>query len=137
VHTLDIHNKPFSLISYQAHIKNNIILNYLENPTGIVDMISEIPRVFISKTLSHEIFEMVVNPFLNQESILMNNGRKIYREVCDSVRSGEILINGVILSNFVYPSWFLSDGIKPYDHLTQLTKPFTLGSSRDYFTYEK
>lgn len=133
-HSLDVWGIPFSVINYNLHVKNNQTLNYTGSVVGVESATSVAPRVLLSKTISHEIFEMMINPTLTKDPVILSSGKPIYREICDPVRSGELLVDGVIMSNFVYPSFFDDKGVSPFDHLGQVEQPLTLGSDQDYFT---
>jgi hypothetical protein len=70
-----------------------------------------------SKIISHEIFEMIVNPYLEVRS-----GYQL--EVCDPVMNNTFEIDGIVLSDWIYPSWFCETGLKPFNKLDTLIKPF-------------
>ena len=58
-------------------------------------------------TLSHELLEMLADPWINWCAVGSND--KIYAlEVCDAVEADNLgyQIDGVLLSDFVTPSWF-------------------------------
>lgn len=78
----------------------------------------------LSVTLSHEVLEMVGNPYVNfwadvdeatQEGI----------ELCDRVEGDSYIIDGVAVSDFLGPRAF-RDGPGPYDWMGVLQKPFDL-----------
>lgn len=66
----------------------------------------------VSVTLSHEVMEMLVDPAVNLYAIgpAKVNGKSrsvIYPyEVCDPVQGGKYAIDGVMVSDFVFPEWF-------------------------------
>jgi len=81
---------------------------------------------------SHDLMEMLVNPRLNVtifDSADGRTGRLYIREICDPVSSAKLayVIDGVIVSNFVYPAWFerfnMQDSAK-FDHCGRLNAPF-------------
>jgi len=79
-----------------------------ENPKGIT----------VSKAMSHEIFELLVNPKLNNHK----NGFLV--EVCDPVAYNDVIQDGVTLSDWILPSWFGGSGV--YNHLNTLKKPYSI-----------
>lgn len=89
---------------------------------------------------SHEALEAAKNPFVNGWATVPGHGghRKIAEEVCDAVQDGEYEIDGVAVSNFVYPAWF--DGLAPngskFDHLEVLKGPFTK-TEGGYYEYDE
>ena len=85
-------------------------------------------------TLSHEILEMLMDPYISNVVFNQtdNTGGKLYAfEMCDAVEDDSLgyQINGVLLSNFVYPAYFESfrQNAK-YDHQHKLTAPFSLAT---------
>ncbi len=82
-----------------------------------------------SVTASHEALEMFANPATNL-NVDMPDGSSTWRELCDAVENDTYEIDGVSVSNFLYPAWF--DGEAPagtkLDHLGKLSKPFTMTS---------
>jgi hypothetical protein len=92
---------------------------------------------------SHDLMEMLANPRLNVTIFDSADGRtgKLYiREICDSVSSSKLAykIDGVTVSDFVYPAWFESsskgDGVK-FDHCGHLNAPFQVApGSYIYFS---
>ncbi len=85
-----------------------------------------------SLTASHELLEMLVNPYVNRTMRvkgLDSSGQEVdfLVEVSDPVEDDDYgyRINGVLVSNFYYPAFF--DLIKvenrKYDHLGWLTEP--------------
>ena len=107
-------------------------LGYHDDSTGI-----PYSRVFVKTdmdnganwtiTLSHEVLEMLADPFICSV-VLDPKTRKIYAlEVCDAPEADQFgyQINGITVSNFVYPAWFGAAG-KKYDHKGLITEPFQL-----------
>jgi hypothetical protein len=82
----------------------------------------------VSVTTCHELCEMLVDPALNLCSTGPRNRLYAY-ETCDAVEEETFKINGVEMSDFVYPSWF-EDFHKPsstqFDYLKKVTKPFQI-----------
>jgi hypothetical protein len=84
----------------------------------------------VSVTASHELFEMVIDPIANLWA--QKNGRSSYGyETCDPVEEDTFMVDGLQMSNFVYPAWFEPfhhpKGTK-FDHLGKLKEPFTMTS---------
>lgn len=85
-------------------------------------------------TLSHEILEMMADPFVNLTVFKQTSSKtgKLYAfEVCDAVEADVYgyKINGILVSNFVFPSWFDSNQLAPttkYDQLNRVRAPFQI-----------
>ena len=79
---------------------------------------------------SHEILEMLANPSLNLTVFSSKDGKKgrLYvREICDPVAKLDYKIDGVVVSNFVYPAWFESFRKRDsatFDYCGQVSAPF-------------
>ncbi len=78
---------------------------------------------------SHELMELLVDPQLNRVA-LGPKGEVFDMEVCDPVQSDSCgyRINDILVSNFVFPSWFQIDGTPPYDHRGLVKQPFEIFS---------
>ena len=82
----------------------------------------------VSVTASHELAEMLVDPAIN----LCATGPKglIYAyETADAVEEEEFAIDGVAMSDFVYPAWFegfRKTGSAQFDYLKKVKKPFQI-----------
>lgn len=87
----------------------------------------------LSVAASHELAEMLVDPDINlsAEHVFVNDSTIYAYEVADAVEddSNGFLIDGVLMTDFVYPSWF-EDYTHPagtkFSHMSSVTKPFTL-----------
>ena len=84
-----------------------------------------------SVVLSHELLEMLIDPYINLAAFIRNSPRRLLYgyEVCDPCRSDSYRIDGVAVSNFVYPAWF--EVPRPhrgtrFDHLQQIAAPLKL-----------
>lgn len=78
-------------------------------------------------TLSHELLEMLADPWINWCAVGSND--KIYAlEVCDAVEADNLgyQIDGVLLSDFVTPSWFESTEADRIDFKQQLSRELAL-----------
>jgi hypothetical protein len=83
-----------------------------------------------SVDLSHELLEMLVDPYLNlcAEGA---DGRGRALEVCDPVEDDTFgyEIGGVLVSDFVLPAWFsVRAGPGPFDFCKKLSQGFELGA---------
>lgn len=82
-------------------------------------------------TLSHEVLEMLGDPNINL--VVAHEGRLYSYENCDAVEDDSMgyPINGVVVSNFMYPSWFQSfwqPGQVQFDHRGVCKKPFEIAA---------
>ena len=76
---------------------------------------------------SHEAVEMVGDEWVNLDvaRILGDGSLELWpRELCDAVQGVGYAVNGVMLSDFVYPEYFISGSDGPYDHCRELEEPF-------------
>jgi hypothetical protein len=87
----------------------------------------------ISDTMSHEILEMLVDPAVNLYAYRPASGdipdRGYFYEVCDPVQCVHYKIDGVKVTNFVYPSWYeyvWPRGSRKFDHLGKIKEPFEI-----------
>jgi hypothetical protein len=79
-------------------------------------------NVYPSVSASHELAEMLVDPGCNLGAFTPR-GRWVALEVCDPVESYAFPINGIPLSNYVYPAWFGYPGNK-FDAMNLCTDAF-------------
>ncbi|MEY2397411.1 MAG: hypothetical protein QOJ00_585 [Actinomycetota bacterium] len=87
-------------------------------------------------TASHELLEMLADPDINLTVFVQssNTAGVLYaREVCDACEADALgyEIDGVLVSDFVYPAWFESfrkAKSTRFDHTDRLTKPFELAA---------
>lgn len=89
-------------------------------------------------TASHELLEMLSDPSLNlsafkepdPDNVTGKDTVMFYAyDICDPCQEDQYKINGVCVSNFVYPTWFESfDHPKgtQFDYLHKMTEPFEL-----------
>lgn len=78
-------------------------------------------------TLSHELLEMLADPWINWCAVGSND--KIYAlEVCDAVEADNLgyQIDGILVSDFVTPSWFESTEADRIDFKQQLSRELAL-----------
>ena len=83
-HDLTIHGRPVSFVFVRTVLENG-------EP--------------VSLTASHELFEMVIDPIANMWADA-SRGREFTYEMCDPVEEETFLVDGLRMSNFVYPAWF-------------------------------
>ena len=117
------------------------------NALGYHDLTSEglpIGKVFAASdlkagtswtvTASHELLEMLGDPNINLTVFVesSNTAGVLYAyEVCDACEDDSLgyQIDGVLLSDFVYPSWFESfraEGSTQFDRMNKIQNPFQL-----------
>jgi hypothetical protein len=85
-------------------------------------------------TASHELLEMLGDPNINLTVFVENNnaaGILYAYEVCDACEDDSFgyQIDNVLLSDFVYPSWFesfRSEGSTQFDRMNKMQNPFQL-----------
>lgn len=78
-------------------------------------------------TLSHEVLELVANPFCDQAAMGPSAKRLLVAyEACDAVQGDTYKIDGIEVSNFVYPNYFGLGDPGPYDHMRLIKKPFEI-----------
>lgn len=80
-------------------------------------------------TLSHELLEMLADPWIDW-CAEAQDGRIYALEVCDAVEADALgyEIGGVLVSDFVTPSWFEPTEADCVDFKRRLTKPLELGA---------
>jgi len=82
----------------------------------------------VSTTACHELCEFLVDPGINMWAI-GNRGLIWAYEVCDAVEEEEFRLDGVFMSDFVFPAYFEAFR-KPrstqFDYLNKVTRPFQL-----------
>lgn len=87
-----------------------------------------------SVTASHELLEMMIDPWVNLtvfNQTGMTKGRMYAYEVCDACEDDSFgyHINNVLVSDFVYPAWFegwRASGSTKFDFGNHITAPFHL-----------
>jgi hypothetical protein len=83
----------------------------------------------VSVSASHELVEMLVDPAIN----LMTTGPDLKAtyayEAADPVEALSFSVNGIPMSDFIYPSYFeifRKANSVPFDHLNKVRKPFQI-----------
>lgn len=96
------------------------------DPWGIVDVkLCGDDNVPWSRCLSHEVLETLGDP-LATICVDALDGRVFALEVCDAVENFQYEIDGVVVSDFVFPAYFHGGSTGPWDFLSVLTAPLTL-----------
>jgi len=104
-------------------------------PLGKVFAASDITYGFEwTVTASHELLEMLADPDINLTVFVQSDATRglIYmHEVCDACEADELgyRIDGVLVSDFVFPAWFESfwpAGATQFDFQKKIDKPFDL-----------
>jgi hypothetical protein len=78
-------------------------------------------------TLTHELAEMLADPFISTAEQVTDT--EFYaREVGDPVEADELgyKIDGVLVSDFAFPAWFIPGAPGPYDHAHHCSKPLEI-----------
>jgi len=82
----------------------------------------------VSVTACHELCEMLVDPAINL--CAEGPGGLIYSyETADAVEELEFLVDGIAMSDFVYPAWFedfRKRGSTQFDYLNKVKKPYQI-----------
>ena len=111
-------------------------------PTALVFVVTSIDDGFpFSAVASHELLEMLTNPFVNLfvDASANDSGifftKFIFREICDAVEEYTYQIDNIQVSDFVTPYWFYqSESGNKYDYLGKLTSPLSIGQG-GYYSY--
>jgi hypothetical protein len=82
----------------------------------------------VSVTACHELAEMLVDPAINLWAEAPDGTLYAY-EMCDAVEETEFTIDGIAMSDFVYPSYF--EGFRKakstqFDYARKISRPFQL-----------
>jgi hypothetical protein len=84
-----------------------------------------------SVTMSHELLEMLGDPNINLTALVQQTakkGRLFAYEACDPTEDDSFgyLIDSVLVSDFVLPSWFVPGAQGHFDHHKKLSSPLHL-----------
>lgn len=115
---------------WQSFEKIKITINEKKEEKGYHGCKKNIPygMIFINKEfsvlLSHEIFEILINPYMKEYFEFEN--KKYKKEVCDPVILNTFEISGIKISDWLLPSWYDKESKGPYNHLNTLKKPFQI-----------
>lgn len=98
----------------------------LENNIPFTNVFCNPKKDNLSFLFTHELFELLINPFMNQKFKFQN---EIYlKEVCDPVYENYFIENDLIISDWILPSWFQEGFIGKTNHLNTLKQSFELSS---------
>lgn len=91
----------------------------------------------VGPTISHELLELLADPNCNTTKSAKYKGHQAYLayEDCDPVENDSYAINGINVSNFVFPSWFVVGAKGPFDFMGKLLAPLTM-TPGGYLQYE-
>jgi hypothetical protein len=109
-------------LGYHDLTKNGLPLSKIFVKTTLAD------RQKVSVTTCHELAEMMVDPAINLWADGPNASLYAY-EMCDAVEEDEFVIDGIAMSDFVYPAYFelfRKPKSAQFDYLDLLTRPFEL-----------
>ena len=82
----------------------------------------------VSVTACHELAEMLVDPAINLAAAGAGNVFYAY-ETADAVEEVEFAIDGIAMSDFVYPAWFEAfrkPGSAQFDYAKKVRRPFQI-----------
>jgi hypothetical protein len=146
-HMAPIWGTPAQLLKTTDFMKDAwamVFLDYADAPGALAyhDLTPEglpLSKVFVKTILkakeqvsvaaSHELSEMLVDPAINMMTTGPNLRTMYAYESCDPVEAYSFPINGIEMSDFVYPSYFEAfrkAGSVPFDHMQKVTKPFQI-----------
>ena len=83
----------------------------------------------VSVTAAHELAEMLVDPGVQLGAIGPDGQTWYAYEMSDAVEREEFTVNGIAMSNFVYPAWFEAfrrPGSARFDHLGTCKRAFEI-----------
>lgn len=93
--------------------------------------VSGVTTDYWTNTISHEVLELRSNPFVNVTWIKNNTDGTttvVNQEVCDACETNDqgYRINNILLSDYVYPSWFKNNGTGPFDQRHLISSPWQI-----------
>jgi hypothetical protein len=98
----------------------------LENNIPFANIFCNPKKDNLSFLFTHELFELLINPFMNQKFTFEN---QIYlKEVSDPVYENYFIENDLKISDWILPSWFQEGFIGKTNYLNTLKKSFELSS---------
>ena len=94
-------------------------------PSGIVGVKTcQQDGVSWSSCLSHEVLELVVDPYA--VTCMAVGANALMLEISDAVEGKPYKVNGVEVENFVLPDWYRRESLGPWDYCGVLTGPLQL-----------
>lgn len=146
-HVAPVWGTPAKLVKSTDFVKNAwaiVFLDTADQPGALAyhDLTPEglpVSKVFVKTTLddnqlvavstSHELVEMLVDPAINMWTTGPKSGTFYAYESADPVEEESFKVNGIDMSDFVYPAYFevfrKPKSVK-FDHLNKVTKPFQI-----------
>ena len=146
-HVAPVWGTPAKLVTSKGFLKGAWALSFLDDADkagalGYHDLTPEgypQSRVFVKTTLanhervsmaaSHELVEMLVDPAINLMAIASDTKKVYGYEAADAVEEVSFLIDGIEMTDFVYPAYFEAfhkPGSVRFDHLGVIRKPFEI-----------
>jgi hypothetical protein len=155
-HLVPVWGTPAKLITSTGFLKGAWAMVFLDTTRdgsmeGYHDMTPDglpMAKVFVKNILdqkdrvsvaaSHELAEMLVDPDANLYSIGPKKNHLYDYEVADPVEELFFEVDGIAMTNFVYPAYFETfhkKGSARFDHMGTLDRPFALheGGYQSYF----
>ena len=86
-------------------------------------------KALVSVSTSHELVEMIVDPAINMYTTGPDSKTMYAYESADPVEEITFKVNGIDMSDFVYPAYFevfRKPGSAQFDHQKKVTKPFQI-----------
>lgn len=86
-------------------------------------------KKLVSVSASHELVEMLVDPSINLVTMKKDSKLVYGYEAADPVEDLDFPVNGIRMTDFVYPAYFEAfhkPGTVQFDHLNQIKKPFQI-----------
>jgi len=146
-HVVPVWGTPAKLVKSNGFQKNNWAVVFLDNadqPGALAyhDLTPDglpLSKVFVKTTIqngdlvsvstSHELVEMLVDPAINMMTTGPDPKTMYAYESADPVEALTFNVNGIPMSDFVYPSYFEvfhKPNSAKFDHLGKVTKPFQI-----------
>lgn len=146
-HVAPVWGTPAKLVKSEGFMKNAwamVFLDDADQPGALAyhDLTPDgfpLSKVFVRTTLenhevvsvsaSHELVEMLVDPAINLMSTGPDTETMYAYESADPVEALSFDVNGVAMSDFVYPSFFegfRKRGSTRFDHMERVKKPFEI-----------
>ena len=82
--------------------------------------------ISISSAISHEAVELLGDTYCATWAYSTRLNALIAQELCDPVQDGTYDIGTIEVSNYVLPAYFEDEADGPYDHLGELSQPFSI-----------
>jgi hypothetical protein len=130
----DAHDWTLELLDHIDIYKFPIPLGYHTigpngKPLAKVAVLDAMLSSWASKVISHEVLEMLVNPYIDRRILVPSPedeqaGRLYWLEICDPTDEYDRYdVNGYMVSDFVYPSFFSPTGKRPFNFCKNILQP--------------